>query len=435
MGGMLSDLSWRHRSTSGIFGSMSTQRLRDLVDHDEGPLLEEWTALQSSAMKTIGDRISPAEVRANSHDFLTGLQQALRASDTEDVMSAAYSDLRDVLSNLSNQWALLGISPADTAAFVFSFKEAVFRRMRQAKLDAAALAEQILVVSKLLDRLGLYTTEVFQKSREGVIMRQQQEMLKLSTPVVELWHGILALPLIGTLDSARTQIVMQNLLEALIAKNADIAIIDITGVPMVDTLSCPAPSENSVRRTLDGRGVHHQRHTPTDRADDYPLGRESGRCNDQSEYGRRVPHRLAETRTGDCQSILLAMEHIPILRLDRFLLVTIQVDMHDRLALVLQEDLTSRIVSDRARGVLIDISALDIVDSFIGRMLSSIAAMARILDAETVVVGMQPSVAITLVELGLSLPGIRTALDVDRGMAMLKTAIAADGEADVGQYS
>jgi rsbT antagonist protein RsbS len=126
------------------------------------------------------------------------------------------------------------------------------------------------------------------------------------------------------------------------------------------------------------------------------------------------------------------MEHIPILRLERFLLVTIQVDMHDRLALVLQEDLTARIVADRARGVLIDISALDIVDSFIGRMLSNIAAMAKILDAQTVVVGMQPSVAITLVELGLSLPGIRTALDVDRGMDLLKTSIQVEEEAEFG---
>lgn len=125
------------------------------------------------------------------------------------------------------------------------------------------------------------------------------------------------------------------------------------------------------------------------------------------------------------------MEHIPILRLGRFLLVTIQVDMHDRLAMVLQEELTNRIVSDRARGVLIDISALDIVDSFIGRMLSNIAGMARILDAQTVVVGMQPSVAITLVELGLSLPGIRTALDVDRGMELLKSAVDAGGEDDL----
>src|SRR6185295_269875 len=114
------------------------------------------------------------------------------------------------------------------------------------------------------------------------------------------------------------------------------------------------------------------------------------------------------------------MQQIPILKIGKLLLVTIQVDMHDRLAMALQDDLMQRIVKDRARGVLIDISALDIVDSFIGRMLSNIASMARILDAETVVVGMQPSVAITLVELGLSLTGIRTALDVDRGMALLR---------------
>jgi len=116
------------------------------------------------------------------------------------------------------------------------------------------------------------------------------------------------------------------------------------------------------------------------------------------------------------------MERIPILRIGRVLLVTIQVDMHDRLAMSLQDDLTARIVSDQAAGVLIDISALDIVDSFIGRMLGNIASMARILDAETVVVGMQPSVAITLVELGLSLPGIRTALNVDRGMDLLRVS-------------
>jgi len=113
------------------------------------------------------------------------------------------------------------------------------------------------------------------------------------------------------------------------------------------------------------------------------------------------------------------MERIPILKMGKLLLVTIQVDMHDRLAMVLQDDLTNRIVSDRARGVLIDISALDIVDSFIGRMISNTAAMARVLDAATVVVGMQPAVAITLVELGLALTGVRTALNVEKGMALL----------------
>ncbi len=114
------------------------------------------------------------------------------------------------------------------------------------------------------------------------------------------------------------------------------------------------------------------------------------------------------------------MERIPILRMGRLLLVTIQVDMHDRLAMALQEDLTARIVKDRANGVLIDISALDIVDSFIGRMISDTAAMARILDAKTVLVGMQPAVAITLVELGLTLEGVRTALNVELGMKMLE---------------
>src|SRR5215208_4517651 len=114
-------------------------------------------------------------------------------------------------------------------------------------------------------------------------------------------------------------------------------------------------------------------------------------------------------------------ERIPILKMGEVLLVTIQVDMHDRLAMRLQDDLTERIVKDRARGVLIDISSLEVVDSFIGRMLANNAAMARVLDAETVVVGMRPAVAITLVELGLSLPGVRTALNVDRGMAMLRS--------------
>lgn len=129
------------------------------------------------------------------------------------------------------------------------------------------------------------------------------------------------------------------------------------------------------------------------------------------------------------------MERIPILKVGPFLLVTIQVDMHDRLAMALQDDLTDRIVRDRALGVLIDISALDIVDSFIGRMLSNIAGMARILDSETVVVGMQPSVAITLVELGLSLPGIRTALNVDRGMDLLRSSLDFGELADDHQQS
>jgi rsbT antagonist protein RsbS len=127
------------------------------------------------------------------------------------------------------------------------------------------------------------------------------------------------------------------------------------------------------------------------------------------------------------------MERIPILRMGRFLLVTIQVDMHDRLALALQDDLTNRIAETGAHGVLLDISALEIVDSFIGRIIANIAAMARVLDATTVVVGMQPAVAITLVELGLSLPGVRTALNIERGIELLRRLTATEPEAPAGE--
>jgi rsbT antagonist protein RsbS len=126
------------------------------------------------------------------------------------------------------------------------------------------------------------------------------------------------------------------------------------------------------------------------------------------------------------------MEHIPILRMGEFLLVTIQVDMHDRLAMALQEDLTNRIAQTGARGVLIDISSLDMVDSFMGRMIGNIAGMSRVLDAHTVLVGMRPAVAITLVELGLSLPGVRTALDVEKGMAVLKRVMRQESREDEG---
>jgi len=130
------------------------------------------------------------------------------------------------------------------------------------------------------------------------------------------------------------------------------------------------------------------------------------------------------------------VEHIPILRMGEFLLITVQVDMHDRLALQLQDDLTEKIVQHGSRGVLIDISSLEVVDSFIGRMLGNIASMSRVLDAQTVVVGMRPAVAITLVELGMSLPGIRTALTVERGMEILRAelaAIQADREPEASQ--
>jgi rsbT co-antagonist protein RsbR len=154
-----------------------------------------------------------------------------------DFKTRAWDEVRGFLADVSTQRARQGFTPVETAMFVFSLKEPLFARLRtELAADPASLTELTWTISTLFDAMGLYTTEVFQSSREQVIVRQQQELLELSTPVVQLWDGILALPLIGTLDSARTQVVMESLLQKIVETGAAIAVIDITGVPTVDTL-------------------------------------------------------------------------------------------------------------------------------------------------------------------------------------------------------
>ena len=211
--------------------------LANLIDRFQTELLSSWLSLQVQNAKSERHRLPESQTRANSQEFLGAIREALTSKAGSDVNSAEWTRVRDLLGELSRHRAAEGFSPSDTASFVFSFKRALFTRL-QAEFadDTASLVKGVFEATELLDQLGLYTTEVHQKSREDLIRRQQQEMLELSTPVVELWQGILALPLIGTLDSQRTQIVMQNLLEAIVRSNSDLAIIDITGVPTVDTL-------------------------------------------------------------------------------------------------------------------------------------------------------------------------------------------------------
>ena len=212
-------------------------RLAQFAEDHEDSLLSNWITRQSHVLGHLRDRVSDSELRASLHDFMLALRQGLAGGQVRNIEGTEWSAMRDVLTNLSRQRATQGFTPAETAMFVFSFKPILFEELRKSYAnDPAGLAEEILNATELLDKLGLFTTEVYQKTREAVIVRQQQEMLELSTPVVELWTGILALPLIGTLDSARTQVVMQNLLEAIVARGAELAIIDITGVPTVDTL-------------------------------------------------------------------------------------------------------------------------------------------------------------------------------------------------------
>jgi rsbT co-antagonist protein RsbR len=216
---------------------VSTKSLFEIIKRNENDLFAAWMRLQSETLASRRDRISESQLRANSQNFVMAFRDALAATDSSDIKLPAWDNLRKELEDLSKQRAALGFTSAETATFVLSFKQALFDRLRQDYAnDPATLVETAWAATEILDQLGLFTVEAYVKSRESVISRQQQELLELSTPVVELWTGILALPLIGTLDSGRTQVVMQNLLEAIVSKEADLAIIDITGVPTVDTL-------------------------------------------------------------------------------------------------------------------------------------------------------------------------------------------------------
>jgi rsbT co-antagonist protein RsbR len=212
-------------------------RLSAILQNHQSELLAEWIKHQVSASTLRPDLMRESELREQSREFLNALRSTLQQSPTNDIMSSEWSVVRDLLAGISRSRAKQGYSPAETATFVFSLKQPIFARLRQELgNDGVALAEETWSASALLDQLGLWTTESYQKGREQVIARQQQEMLELSTPVVELWDGILALPLIGTLDSDRTQVVMESLLKRIVDTGAEIAVIDITGVPTVDTL-------------------------------------------------------------------------------------------------------------------------------------------------------------------------------------------------------
>ena len=214
---------------------MALSTVYRLVQQHEKALLEEWVKTQQAQRRTATGSQSAEQLAGDSAEFLRRFIEALASGET-DAQSAPWEGVREFLGDLSRSRARQGFTPSETAVFVFSLKEPLFRRMRAAIKDAEELGTAIWDATTLLDDLGLYTTELFRKSREDVISLQQQELLELSTPVTRLWEGVLAVPLVGTLDSARTQVVMESLLEEIVRSGASIAVMDITGVPTVDTL-------------------------------------------------------------------------------------------------------------------------------------------------------------------------------------------------------
>jgi rsbT co-antagonist protein RsbR len=206
-----------------------------ILRDQEGSILAEWVR-QQVAGSTRRDA-TEADVREESRKFLSVFSRAAQKSFDEELGDDHWDDVRSALSSLSKTRAMSGHSPSETAAFIFSLKKPLFDALRKAfAADAQRLNEETWLASSVMDKLGLVTMEAFQKGREQVINRQQQELLDLSTPVIKIWEGIVAVPLIGTLDSERTQVVMESLLDAIVENEARVAIIDITGVPTVDTL-------------------------------------------------------------------------------------------------------------------------------------------------------------------------------------------------------
>ena len=209
--------------------------ISNVLARDEQIILNDWLKEMSTSTRR-GDLMKDDELRTQCAALLKLVRQAAQSAGS-NFKAPVWDPVREMLSEVSRTRAIQGFTPAETATFVFSVKRPLFNRIQEEyKGQADAMAAEIWAATELLDSMGLYTTEVFQKSREEVIRRQQEELLELSTPVVKLWDGIVALPLIGTLDSARTQVVMESLLQAIVQTNSRVAIIDITGVPTVDTV-------------------------------------------------------------------------------------------------------------------------------------------------------------------------------------------------------
>ena len=213
------------------------QTLRKIIAHSQQELLTDWLREQLGATSLRTDLMKEGELREQSRELLSLMLAAAETGSMIQADGPQWTPVRDFLTRMTRARAQQGFSPAETATFVLSLKQPLFTRLRsEFAQDVQGLADEVWATTSLLDKLGLLTVETYVKSREEIIQRQQREMMELSTPVVQLWDNILALPLIGTLDSERTQVVMESLLQKIVETGAAIAIIDITGVPTVDTL-------------------------------------------------------------------------------------------------------------------------------------------------------------------------------------------------------
>ncbi|KAB8320484.1 STAS domain-containing protein [Tolypothrix campylonemoides VB511288] len=218
-------------------GLSNGSKIPEVVEKYEAQLLADWmqALMADNASKGL---IKETQLREECREFLSLLKTSVHNGNLTNVQSSEWRSVREMLTSVSRTRSQKGFTPSETATFVLSFKQPLFARLREELAgDANALVEDTWLATTVIDQLGLLTIEAYQKTREEVIIRQQEELMELSTPVVKLWDGILALPVIGTLDSSRTQVMMESLLQKIVETGSEVAIIDITGVPTVDTLT------------------------------------------------------------------------------------------------------------------------------------------------------------------------------------------------------
>ncbi|WP_017315245.1 STAS domain-containing protein [Mastigocladopsis repens] len=218
-------------------GLSNGSKILEVLEKYQADLLADWiqTIMANNTRKGL---LKETELQEECREFLSLLKTAAQYGNLTNVQSSEWRSVREMLVSISRTRSHKGFTPLETATFIFSFKQPLFTCLRQElSEDANALVEETWLATTLIDKLGLLTTEAYQKTREEIIIRQQEELLELSTPVIKLWEGVLALPIIGTLDSRRTQVMMESLLQKIVETGSEIAIIDITGVPTVDTLT------------------------------------------------------------------------------------------------------------------------------------------------------------------------------------------------------
>lgn len=218
-------------------GLSNGSKIPEVLEKYEADLLADWiqALMADNASKGL---IKETQLREECREFLSLLKTSVHDGNLTNVQSSQWRSVREMLTSVSRTRSQKGFTPSETATFILSFKQPLFARLREELAgDANALVDDTWLATTLIDQLGLLTIEAYQKTREEVIIRQQEELMELSTPVVKLWDGILALPIIGTLDSSRTQVMMESLLQKIVETGSEVAIIDITGVPTVDTLT------------------------------------------------------------------------------------------------------------------------------------------------------------------------------------------------------